>query len=235
MDNKSSTLTPLLVSGLLAVSVFAQAETTENTELPLENSAEQTSTIEQVEPYNRFVTDRLYVFIHSGSSTRYRIIGRAAAGEEIKVVARDTETGWLQIEQSNGRTGWIEDSVLVTSPGKKAELEQAKAEIAKLQEQLANASDDAAEQTIADLNSEVGNLTLANEDLQRQITELQTENAKIAELEAKNSELKDAIVQTDQTQKILDKLYDVGAVLLGVFAGWILTRRRKSSLSFDRL
>jgi len=238
MDNKSPLLTPLLASSLLITAFFSQAEvTTEQDDQATQVTEEQaqSSTIEQVEEYNRYVTERLFVFIHSGSSTQYRIIGRAAAGEELKVIARDTETGWLQIEQANGRQGWIDNSVLVESSGSKGQLDQAQAEIASLKQQLSEQADNSADETINQLNNEIGNLTLANEELTRQVDELTQQNTQIASLKAKNAELEGSIVQADQTQKILDKLYDVGAVLLGVFAGWLLTRRRKSSLSFDRL
>ena len=236
MDNKSSFLTPLFISGLLLTSSFSQAETEEQQNQVTSDQAQEQTNVEQVEPYNRFVTERLYEFIHSGSSNRYRITGRVAAGEQVKVIARDTETGWLQIEQANGKQGWINNSVLVTSAGSKGQLDAATAKVAELEAQLKQAKqDNGSDETIAQLNSEVGNLTLANEDLSRQIDELTAQNAEIEQLKARNLELEDSIVQADQTQKILDKLYDVGAVLLGVFAGWLLTRRRKSSLSFDRL
>lgn len=230
--DKKTTLAPIFISGLLAASFFTQAapvdETTEQTE-------QQSTTIEQLDPYQGFVTEKLYIFIHSGSSTRYRIIGRAAAGEKLTVVAKDKETGWLKIEQANGKTGWIEESVLINHSGSKGKLEQAQKQIEQLQAKVASLSNNEAEKTISQLNAEVGELTLANDDLARQVQQLTEQNSQIALLEAKNKELQESIVQTDQTQKILDKLYDVGAVLLGVFAGWILTRRRKSSLSFDRL
>ncbi len=236
MDNKSSFLTPLFLSGLLLTSSFSQAETEEQPNEATSEEVQEQNNIEQVEPYNRFVTERLYEFIHSGSSNRYRITGRAAAGEEVKVIARDTETGWLQIEQANGKQGWINNSVLVTNSGSRAQLETANAKIAELEEQLKLAKqENGSDEIIAQLNSEVGNLTLANEDLGREIDDLKTQNAEVDQLRARNLELEESIVQADQTQKILDKLYDVGAVLLGVFAGWLLTRRRKSSLSFDRL
>lgn len=245
MDKKSSFLKPTLTAGLLLACFFSQAETTETEQQAVDTAAEQTeqvdqnqseqSATEQVEPYNQFVTERLYIFIHSGASTRYRIIGRAAAGEELKVIARDTESGWLQIEQSNGRTGWVDNSQLVNNAGARGELKIAQDKITELEEQLKLQANSSSEEALAQLNSEVGNLTIANEDLTRQINELQQQNAQIDVLKAKNLELENSIVDTDQKQKMLDKLYDAGTVLLGVFVGWIITRRRKSSLSFDRL
>ena len=244
MDKKPSFFKPALTTGLLLACFISQAETTE-TEQPVDTTVDQTqqtdvtqpeqSTIEQIEPYNQFVTERLYIFIHSGASTRYRIIGRAAAGEKLKVVARDTESGWLQIEQSNGRTGWVDNSQLVTNAGARGELKTALDKITELEEQLKAQANSSSEEALAQLNSEVGNLTIANEDLTRQINELQQQNAQIDVLKAKNQELENSIVDSDQKQKMLDKLYDAGTVLLGVFVGWLITRRRKSSLSFDRL
>lgn len=246
MDNKSPFLSPMLATGLALASFFSQAETTtdpdaqtptttvEQTQDNTEQTTEQ-STIVEVDPYKQFVTEKLYVFIHSGSSTRYRIIGRAAAGEELNVIARDTETGWLQIEQANGRTGWVDNSVLINNAGSKGELAAAQARITELEKQLKAQAESSSDEALAQLNGEVGNLTIANEELTRQVSELTEQNAQIDVLKAQNLELENSIVKTDQTQKILEKLYDAGTVLLGVFVGWIITRRRKSSLSFDRL
>ena len=247
MDNKSSFLSPVLATGLAIASFLTQAETTtdpDNQTTPtttVEQTAETTDqtpeqdTRVEVDPYQKFVTEKLYVFIHSGSSTRYRIIGRAAAGESLNVIARDSETGWLQIEQSNGRTGWVDNSVLVDNAGSKGELEIAQAKITELENQLKVQAESSSDEALAQLNGEVGNLTLANEELTRQVNELKEQNAQIDVLKAKNLELENSIVDTDQKQKMLEKLYDAGTVILGVFVGWLITRRRKSSLSFDRL
>lgn len=246
MDNKSSFLLPVLASGLAFASLFAQAEaitdpddqTPATTQEQLQSDSGQTaelSSIIEVEPYQKFVTERLYVFIHSGSSTEYRIIGRAAAGEELTVISRDTESGWLKIEQSNGRTGWVDNSVLVDNSGSRGQLVAAQEKITELEAKLKAQAESSSDEALTQLNNEVGNLTLTNEELTRQLNELQEQNAQIDVLKAKNLELENSIVKTDQTQKILEKLYDAGTVILGVFVGWLITRRRKSSLSFDRL
>ncbi len=245
MDNKSSFFKPTLTTGLLLACFFSQAETTETQQQAVETETTQTqqtdaaeteqNTVEQLEPYNRYVTERLYIFIHTGASTRYRIIGRAAAGEELKVIARDTETGWLQIEQANGKTGWVDNSQLVNNAGAKGELKIALNKITDLEQQLTAQANSSSEEALAQLNSEVGSLTIANEELTRQLDELKQQNAQIDVLKAKNIELENSVVDADQKQKMLDKLYDAGTVLLGVFVGWLITRRRKSNLSFDRL
>lgn len=242
MDNKSSFLPPMLATGLALASFFTHAEAiTDPDDQTPTTTVEQTqdnaelSSIVEVEPYKKFVTERLYVFIHSGSSTQYRIIGRAAAGEELKVTSRDTESGWLKIEQENGRTGWVDNTVLVDNSGSKGQLVVAQEKIAELENRLKAQAESSSDEALTQLNSEVGNLTQVNEELTRQIIDLQEQNAQIDVLKAKNLELENSIVKTDQTQKILEKLYDAGTVILGVFVGWLITRRRKSSLSFDRL
>lgn len=236
MDYKKPIAFSLLLSSFLA---FAEpedqlsTEENQNNEVQAEENSAETSltTVESVDPYNRYVTENLFVFLHSGGSNRYRIIGRIAASEEVKIIARDTETGWLQVELNNGRQGWVDNAVLVETAGTKVQLESANAEIKALQARIEKL-DDGSEARIEQLNAQVEQQSAellqknqANSELQSLVEQLTKENA----------ELESSIVQADQTQKILDKLYDVGAVLLGVFAGWLLTRRRKSSLSFDRL
>ena len=228
MEYKTKLAMPLLFSSFL---VMAEPETQLEVESVQQANEAQTlpqqsasSTVESVTPYNLFVTDELFVFMHSGGSTRYRIIGRVAASEEVKIIAKDSESGWLQVELANGRQGWIDNAVLVETAGKKAQLAEAQAQVASLTTRVSSL-DDGSEETIEVLNAEVTQLQQTNQALQQQVEELTNQN----------TELENSKIQTEQTQKILDKLYDVGAVLLGVFAGWLITRRRKSGLSFDRL
>lgn len=236
MEYKTPIAISLLLSSVLAYAepdVQLSTEESQNTDSQSEQipAEDQGNTVESVTPYNRFVTEELFVFLHSGGSNRYRIIGRIAASEEVKIIARDTESGWLQVELNNGRQGWVDNAVLVETAGTKALLASANEKITALETRI-RSLDNGSEATIEQLNSQLEQQTAELNQKNQSNNELQS---LVEQLTKKNTELENSIVQTDQTQKILDKLYDVGAVLIGVFAGWLITRRRKSSLSFDRL
>lgn len=189
------------------------------------------SKVTSVTPYKMHVTDQLFVYLHAGSNNRYRIIGRVEASEQITVSAKDEVSGWLQITLNNGKKGWIDNTMLTKSSGIKGQLSEAQKTIRSLQtrvKQLDNGSDEA----LVDLQNQLASITEQNQNLTNQNQNL---NSKVEQLLAENSELQATIIQVDQTQKILDQLYDVGAVLIGVFAGWFISRRRKGGLNFDRL
>lgn len=61
------------------------------------------------------VRDDLSVFIHTGPSRNYRIIGSINAGEAIQVQDRQGDPAFVQITDTQGRTGWIEAQYMTTS------------------------------------------------------------------------------------------------------------------------
>jgi len=205
-------------------------QTTESTTAEAEQAkteaaaeAEQ-STIESVAPYQMYVTEELFIFVHSGSSNQYRITGRIAASDNVEVIARDTATGWLQVNYANNKTGWVDSNNITDSAGTPAELEQANTTISALRKQLAEMEN----QPDIDV-----------EQLQQQLASLQSENeglsGLVSVLTEEKAAIESSIAQRDETQVILDKLYDVGVILIGVFVGWLLTRRKRSGISFNHL
>lgn len=179
-------------------------------------TVEKKSPIVDVTPYQMYISDELFVYIHSGSSSRYRIIGRVPASEKVTVIKKNENTGWLEIKLSDNKTGWIDSSMLVQTAGVKAKLATANAEIKNLKFKMSKlgkvSTDD-----LKVLETEIAQLTTSNSTLSEKLLAATTEN----------ETLKASVKQIDETKRILAKLYDVGAVLLGVFVGWLLTRRNK--------
>lgn len=179
-------------------------------------TVEKKSPIVKVTPYEMFISDELFVYIHSGSSSRYRIIGRVPASDKVTVITKNVNTGWLEIKLSDNKTGWIDSTLLVDTAGVKAKLATANA-------------------TIKDLNVKMSKLGKVSTDdlevLETEIAQLTTSNSTLSEkllaATTENETLRASVEQIDETKRILAKLYDVGAVLLGVFVGWLLTRRNK--------
>jgi SH3 domain protein len=194
------------------------ASTPETVAVPavVAETVEKKSPIVKVTPYEMFISDELFVYIHSGSSSRYRIIGRVPASDKITVITKNVNTGWLEIKLSDNKTGWIDSTLLVDTAGVKAKLATANA-------------------TIKDLNVKMSKLGKVSTDdlevLETEIAQLTTSNSTLSEkllaATTENETLRASVEQIDETKRILAKLYDVGAVLLGVFVGWLLTRRNK--------
>lgn len=236
MDNKTGFQLFTLSLLLLSSTVLAEPEpeiTSPNTtdpkqseqtnqqtpadETETENNAVIERAIEELDPYKQFITEKLYVFMHSGGTTDYRIIGRIAAGDEVTVLSRDVESGWLKVRASNGSEGWVNNDSIVANAGLKVQLDNATSELQKVR---------------AELQSIKSNSGADTELMTQQISELTAQNQKLtSQLEttvAENAELRASIQQIDETKRILGKLYDFGGVLLGVFVGWLLTRRKKN-------
>jgi len=193
------------------------ASTPETVAVPaVAETVEKKSPIVKVTPYEMFISDELFVYIHSGSSSRYRIIGRVPASDKVTVITKNVNTGWLEIKLSDNKTGWIDSTLLVDTAGVKAKLATANA-------------------TIKDLNVKMSKLGKVSTDdlevLETEIAQLTTSNSTLSEkllaATTENETLRASVEQIDETKRILAKLYDVGAVLLGVFVGWLLTRRNK--------
>ena len=56
----------------------------------------------------RYVSDDLFIYLHSGPSTQYRIVGSVNAGSKVDVQQWNTETEFAKVIDPKGRTGWVE-------------------------------------------------------------------------------------------------------------------------------
>lgn len=57
---------------------------------------------------DRYIADKLFTYMHSGPSNQYRILGSIDAGEKVKLIEVNKESGYSHIADERGRTGWVE-------------------------------------------------------------------------------------------------------------------------------
>lgn len=88
--------------------------------LPVISYAQQTE--QQGDRKPAFISDSLPVYLHSGPSNQYRIIGSVNAGQSVIYLGEDRETGYAQI-QDEARTGWLPKQYIKYTPGMSAQLE----------------------------------------------------------------------------------------------------------------
>lgn len=93
----------------------------------------------------RYISDDLYVFMHSGPSNQFRIVGSVNAGTKINQVEFNQENKYAKIVLENGREGWVEAKYLNRSPGLVAQLEQVKSQLEKAKLRLSSNSKTAAQ------------------------------------------------------------------------------------------
>jgi SH3 domain protein len=85
---------------------------------------------------NANITDDLTVFIHTGSSRNYRIIGTILAGAPVTVLAREGEPEFVQIIDMEGREGWIEAQYLSSTGSMRELLPSLQQQVVTLNQQL---------------------------------------------------------------------------------------------------
>lgn len=141
----------------------------------------------------RYISDDLYVFMHSGPSNQFRIVGSVNAGTKINQVEYNQENKYAKIVLENGREGWVEAKYLNRSPGLAAQLEQVKSQLEKSQTALKQqqqdsgaASAEQAEQIDAQ-QQQIEQLQLTNDQLNEQLTQISQQNNAIQhELDTKD-------------------------------------------------
>ncbi len=198
-------LTNLLIIASLSLSANLHAEEAVQQE-PVEPTQQADSNDDQTRI--GFISDDLFLYFHSGPGTQYRILGSMNAGEEVKVLS-DVSNEYIQIEDSEGRKGWIDAKYLSDMPGLRVVL-------AELNEDLANKT-----VQITDLSNKLDNSQAQVNDLNAQLTSLQTENADLqAKYAAASSELDDKDLNT----KITYFKYGAAVLLVGLLFGILLPR-----------
>jgi SH3 domain protein len=85
---------------------------------------------------NANITDDLTVFIHTGSSRNYRIIGNILAGAPVTVLVREGEPEFVQIVDRDGQKGWIEAQYLSSTGSIRELLPSLQQQVATLNQQL---------------------------------------------------------------------------------------------------
>ncbi|ENM5787753.1 SH3 domain-containing protein [Vibrio metoecus] len=176
---------------------------------------------------DRYIADKLFTYMHSGPSNQYRILGSIDAGEKVKLLDVNKESGYSQIADERGRTGWVESRFVTREISTALRLPALEKELAEVKNQLANARQNAdSEKTgLAESlelrNQQIADLERSYGDISKQLTESQTE---IRELRAKLD---------TQKEDLLLKYFTYGGgvagigLLLGLVLPHIIPRRKR--------
>lgn len=167
------------------------------------------------EPYH--VSDEVTVFMHSGPSNQYRIKARVSSGTALELLARNRETGYVQVRTDNGTEGWIESRFL-------SEGASIKSRLPRLEEQLAQSRERVTQQA-TDLERLRAELEEASAISARSVSE-------VAQLENEVARLQLQIDRMDERNLMGWLLRGGGIALIGVILGLIIPnlpkRRRRT-------
>jgi len=178
----------------------------------------------------QYVSDDLTIFMHSGPSLEYRIIGSLQVGARLNALEYNEATKFMQVKTAAGKTGWVKSSEL-------QQLPPAKVLLPKIQKEL-NVSKNKLEK-INSKNKE--NLSTKEKSItqkDRLITQLKGEKKKLQSsidtLEALNVEL-EILKETKESRMRMEWLMFGGSILFfGIIFGLILPflpRRKKRNSS----
>ncbi len=169
-------------------------------------------------PERGYISDNLFIYMHAGPGTNYRILGTIIAGSEIKVTGAQ-ENGYSEIIDPKNRATWVESKYVTSKAGLRftvAELENKLSSSTVFTSQL--------DGEVNDLKNKVNLLTNDKKKLLAELKQLQTT------LSETRTKIK------DQDTNIKKQYFFYGAIVLGLglIFGLILPlffKRRRASMN----
>ncbi|EJF1758919.1 TIGR04211 family SH3 domain-containing protein [Vibrio cholerae] len=176
---------------------------------------------------DRYIADKLFTYMHSGPSNQYRILGSIDAGEKVKLIEVNKESGYSHIADERGRTGWVESRFITREVSNTLRLPALEKELDEVKKLLANARQNA--------DSEKAGLAESLELRNQQIADLERNYADISkQLTDSQSEIRELRAKLDtQKEDLLLKYFTYGGgvagigLLLGLVLPHIIPRRKR--------
>ena len=181
---------------------------------------------------DRYISDNVYAYLHAGPSNKFRILGSIQAGETVTQLARDAQTKYVHIRDSEGSTGWVEEQYVKTEESFRSKLPKLEAELKKTKEQLSSVDERHAQDTVEQTNR----LQLQDQALAEQQIELDQLRAQHDKLQSENQRLT-SLMDDKEHQMRLDWLLNGGIVAgIGALVGFLLPMipLRRRSRNKDR-
>ncbi len=164
-----------------------------------------------------FVSDALFVYLHSGPSNQYRIIGTVNAGQSVTYLGEDTDTGYAQIQYDADKTGWLPKEYVTFTPGLVTQLADLKQQYAKHNETVLSL-----EQQRDELNSQ---LTQAVTERETALEQLQQANRAYEQLKVQLENTQSSIWEKPM---VLGSLILLAGLIFGLVLPLLIPKRRNS-------
>ncbi|MCG7552881.1 TIGR04211 family SH3 domain-containing protein [Pseudoalteromonas sp. Of11M-6] len=175
---------------------------------------DENSTVNAATP-NGYISDNLFIFMHTGPSKNYRILGSVDAGTPITILSGANDE-FVQIKDDKAREGWVESKFVTTEPGLKQQLEAVNQTLVETQEALNDA-----QQQLPMLQQNNTNLLAENASLQDTIAglEKQLQDERLAQQQK---------VQKEQHQLLTyGGIIGISGIIIGVILTLFLSRRKR--------
>ena len=196
----------------------------------------------------RYISDVFYVPLHSGNSTKHRIIHRGLkTGTRLTLLETDNEAGFSKVTTSKGTEGWIQNQFLAATPIARIRLVDAQNKLQKLNKKLTNLEKNNSEtkQSNGEIQKQATLLARQNQQLNKELDSIKKISANAINLDTNNRELlkKNEMLKIDiaELQANNSRLSDKSdkewffrgalAVLMGVFLAIILPKLKPKARS----
>ncbi len=177
----------------------------------------------------RYVSDDIFIYLHSGPSLDYRIIGTVKVGAPVTTLKYDKTTKFMQIKTAAGKTGWAQNKQLQETLPAKILLPKVQLELQEAQTKLANIAEENKQtlqgkvQSIAEKENLIASLQGDKKSLQQTIAELKARNL---DLELQQDTEGDRI----KMEWLLNGGYVLfGGVLLGLIIPFLPRRKKRQN------
>lgn len=119
-----------------------------------------------------FISDDLFIFMHTGAGKNYRIAGSISAGTEIQLTGKK-QNEFTQIIDDKERVTWVEDKFISTNPSLRHVIAQLNTKLATYAEVEADNSQkiQSNRQEITALKNENSTLLKQTKDLKKQLNQ----------------------------------------------------------------
>lgn len=196
----------------------------------------------------RYISDVFYVPLHSGNSTKHRIIHRGLkTGTRLTLLETDNEAGFSKVTTSKGTEGWIQNQFLAATPIARIRLVEAQNKLQKLNKKLTNLEKNNSEtkQSNGEIQKQATLLARQNQQLNKELDSIKKISANAINLDTNNRELlkKNEMLKIDiaELQANNSRLSDKSdkewffrgalAVLMGVFLAIVLPKLKPKARS----
>lgn len=168
---------------------------------------ETESTATEVTKEQGYIRDDLFIYMHVGSSTNFRILGSINASTPVEKLDSNPETNFIKIKDDKGRIGWIESKSYTQDTPVSVQLEQTQAQIQQLQEQNRQS-----EALISQLQQQLENSE-----------KTKTNVAGLLQLsETQNKQLQQQINDSAKEHNFKQMIFGAGIIVVGLILGLIL-------------
>ncbi|TKI04909.1 TIGR04211 family SH3 domain-containing protein [Martelella alba] len=177
----------------------------------------------------RYISDDLSTYIHSGPGNQYRIVGTLNAGDEVTLLNVNNDTDYGQIRDARGRTAWIPLNQLSKDPSLRTQVPTLQQQVQNLTQKLSTIDADWKQRT-ADMQRKAS-------ESDSQLEQLRGENDALkSQLATAKSRTNALEIQLDDKQRAIIMqwfLYGGGVagigLLLGLLLPHILPRRKRDN------